>query len=42
MLRLRQATDARADVVLTKPCLPRDLLGVLDALMPDETAIRSA
>ncbi|MBX3233435.1 MAG: response regulator [Labilithrix sp.] len=36
MLGLRQATDAGADAVLTKPCLPRDLIGVIESLMPDE------
>ncbi len=36
MLGLREATEAGADAVLTKPCLPRDLLGVLESLLPDE------
>lgn len=35
---LRQAAAAGADAVLTKPCLPVDLLGVIDALLPDERA----
>jgi CheY-like chemotaxis protein len=30
---LQQAKDAGADAVLTKPCLPRDLLGVIGALV---------
>lgn len=30
---LQQARDAGADVVLTKPCLPQDLLGVMRALL---------
>jgi two-component system, cell cycle response regulator DivK len=30
---LQQAKDAGANAVLTKPCLPRDLLGVIDALV---------
>jgi CheY-like chemotaxis protein len=36
---LQQAKDAGAGAVLTKPCLPRDLLGVIGALLPlDQTA----
>lgn len=31
---LRQSTEAGADAVLTKPCLPQDLLGVIAALLP--------
>jgi two-component system, cell cycle response regulator DivK len=30
---LQEAKDAGADAVLTKPCLPRDLLGVIGALI---------
>lgn len=33
---LQKATDAGADAVLTKPCLPEDLLGVIGALLPAE------
>jgi CheY-like chemotaxis protein len=32
---LQQAKDAGASAVLTKPCLPCDLLGVISALLPD-------
>jgi two-component system, cell cycle response regulator DivK len=31
---LQQAKDAGAEAVLTKPCLPQDLLGVISALLP--------
>ena len=31
---LQQATDAGADAVLTKPCLPQDLLGVIASFVP--------
>jgi CheY-like chemotaxis protein len=31
---LEQAKDAGAEAVLTKPCLPQDLLGVINALTP--------
>jgi two-component system cell cycle response regulator DivK len=31
---LQQAADAGADAVLMKPCLPADLLGIIDALRP--------
>jgi len=31
---LQQARDAGAEAVLTKPCLPQDLLGVIGALLP--------
>ncbi|GAC1534195.1 MAG: response regulator [Polyangiales bacterium] len=30
---LQKARDAGADAVLTKPCLPQDLLGVLETLL---------
>jgi CheY-like chemotaxis protein len=33
-LGLQQARDAGADAILTKPCLPQDLLGVISALLP--------
>jgi len=31
---LAQAKDAGAEAVLTKPCLPADLLGIVSVLMP--------
>jgi two-component system, cell cycle response regulator DivK len=34
---LQQAKDAGAEAVLTKPCLPQDLLGVISALLPAST-----
>ncbi len=35
---LRQAAAAGADAILTKPCLPRDLMNVVDALLPSLAA----
>ncbi len=32
---LQKARDAGAEAVLTKPCVPQDLLGVISALFPD-------
>lgn len=32
---LATAKEAGAQAVLTKPCLPQDLLGVISALLPD-------
>ena len=32
---LQMAKDAGAEAVLTKPCVPQDLLGVISALLPD-------
>lgn len=31
---LQRATEAGCDAVLTKPCLPQDLIGVIRALIP--------
>jgi CheY-like chemotaxis protein len=35
---LQQAKDAGAEAVLTKPCLPEDLLATIRALMPPSPA----
>ena len=32
---LQKAKEAGAEAVLTKPCIPKDLLGVIGALFPD-------
>ena len=32
---LQKAKEAGAEAVLTKPCIPQDLLGVIGALFPD-------